>query len=73
MRLPYPKDFGTSEEHFKEDREYFNPSPSAPQWYHGELMGPGRRYEIQPEGYYYPGEVIFNEESNTVFVYLIFS
>ena len=73
MRIPYPDKYGTEEEHFNTPHEYYYPSPSAPDWYIEQLKGPGRRYEIHPEDYYYPGEVIIDDESGTVFVKLVFS
>ena len=72
MRLPYPRDFGTKEEHFNTPHEYFS-LPGAPDWYKVELKGAGRRYGIHPEGYHYPGEVIIDDESGIVYVRLIFS
>ena len=71
MRLPYPKNYGM--EHFNASHEYFHPGLSAPDWYKGEIKGSGRRYKIHPEGYYYPGEVIIDDASCTIFVKLIFS
>jgi hypothetical protein len=73
MRLPYPEDYGAKEEHLNTAHEYFSPDHSAPDWYKGELKGTGRRYEIHPEGYHYPGEVIIDDESGIVFVKLVFS
>jgi hypothetical protein len=73
MRLKYPKDYGSKEEHFGHGHQYFRPDPSAPDWYIEEIEGTGRRYEIQPEGYHYPGEVIVDYEKHLVFVMLVFS
>lgn len=72
MRLPYPNDFGR-EEHFTGSTVYFGPSPTTPSWYKEEVRGRGRRYEIQPEGDYYPGEVLIDDEEHVVYVHLIFS
>jgi hypothetical protein len=72
MRLPYPDDFGR-EEHFTGSTVYFTPSLTAPSWYREEVRGRGRRYEIQPEGDHYPGEVLIDDEEHVVYVHLMFS
>ena len=73
MRLAYPEDYKENEGLYNTPHEYFFPHHMAPDWYKGEIEGLGRRYEIQPDGYHYPGEVIIDDESGIVFVYLIFS
>jgi hypothetical protein len=76
MRVPFSEDFFNNvnfSEEFPDPNEYFNPDPQAPDWYIEELRGAGRRYNIKPKGYHYPGEVIIDDEKNIVFICLCFS
>ena len=73
MRLPYPKNDGVEKEYLNTQHEYYIPDLSAPDWYDGEIKGNGRRYEIHPDGYHYPGELIIDDASSTISVKLIFS
>lgn len=45
----------------------------APAWYDLELKGPFRIYEVQPPRYQFPGELVVDDETNTVYLHLIFS
>jgi hypothetical protein len=72
MRLMYPKDYDTNR-NFDDVNEYVSPRPSFPIWYKREVRGPARKYHVQPPRYQYPGEVLVDDETNTVYVYLIFS
>ena len=72
MRLYKPENYPYNLDDVNNSHEYFVPRP-CPDWYKEEIKGAGRRYEIQPEGYHYPGEVIIDYENNIVCVKLIFS
>ena len=74
MRIRIPEDYGTKEEHFNTPYdEYWRPRPATPEWYDGELKGNGRIYEVQPERYQFPGELIINDETNVIYIMLVFS
>jgi hypothetical protein len=73
MRLVYPGDYGADPNFSRGPHEYFFHDSRTPVWYKDEIKGAGRRFEFQPKGYHYPGELIFDEESNFVYVKLIFS
>ena len=49
-----------------------SPNPNVPDWYKDEIKQ-GRRYIINPEWGYYPGEVIVDDEEHFVFVKIIWS
>ena len=63
----------TEEQQTEASREVFPPHPNGPPWYRPGIDHPARSYEIQPEGYHYPGEVIVDDEQHAVYVYLCFS
>jgi hypothetical protein len=63
VRLPNPEDANV----------YYSPDPTMPPWYKQETKGPARRYHVQPPRYQYPGEVLVDDETNTVYVSLCFS
>jgi len=69
MKLPLPKGFQSVP---NEGNEYFVPR-HRPTWYKQEIRGPARKYLVQPPRYQLPGEVLVDEETNTVYVYLCFS
>ena len=73
MRLTYPDDFGTASSKPVDGAEYVRPSYSAPSWYKYEVKGPARKYHVQPPRYQLPGEVLVDDETHTVYVYLCFS
>ena len=73
MRLYDPKIYPYNKYDPNSSHEYIVPRRSIPDWYREEIKGAGRRYEIQPEGYHYPGEVIIDYENNIVYVKLVFS
>ncbi len=53
--------------------EYVAPHPAFPDWYKQEVRGPAHKYKVQPPRYQYPGEVLVDDETHTVYVHLIFS
>jgi hypothetical protein len=69
MRLPHHNKVQT----LSTSHEYFSPDPASPDWYHEEITQKGRLYEIQPEGYHYPGEIIIDDEISVVYIHLVFS
>lgn len=71
--VPVPEDEAASQGQEVGQPEVLLPHPNGPHWYRPRANGPTRRYEIQPEGYYYPGEVLVDDEQHVVYVYLIFS
>jgi len=74
MRLEHPRD-DQGNLIYRQDgqHEYFIPSSSAPPWYKQEIRGPARKYPLQPPRYQYPGEVLVDDETNTVYIYASFS
>jgi hypothetical protein len=68
-----PEETALGEQDEEADPRLLLPHPNGPKWYRPGLDHPARRYEIQPEGYHYPGEVIVDDEQNVVYVYLCFS
>jgi hypothetical protein len=66
---PLPEDFYLNES----GHEYFSPSPSAPSWYDPTLNTKGRKYEVPAVDYHNWGEVIINDETNIVFIKIIWS
>ena len=74
MRIPYPNNYFFQDDEIDISHEYFHQyGGGAPDWYKSGIRGPGRRYEIQPKGYHNPGEVIIDDQTNTIFVKLVFS
>jgi hypothetical protein len=73
MRLPYPKEYPPTWDPASDANEYFAPRSHWPSWYQQEIRGPARKYIVQPPRYQYPGEVLVDDETNTVYVYLCFS
>jgi hypothetical protein len=76
MRLPQPRPRSLGAEggfDMNDANEYVAPHPNSPDWYQQEVRGPARKYEVQPPRYQYPGEVLIDDETHTVYVYLIFS
>jgi hypothetical protein len=73
MRLEYPKDYFTNPDYQQDGNTYFHVSPSTPKWYKQEIRGPARKYIVQPPRYQYPGEVLVDDETSTVYVRLCFS
>jgi hypothetical protein len=71
MHLPYQKDRRYDAQH-----EYYFPMPSNPQWYDLTIKVKGRKYEIPGDpnnrGHNW-GTVIINDQTNTVFVNVIWS
>ena len=76
MRLYYPKDYSRSIEKITEidnsPHEYIHRMGSQHDWYDKEIKE-GRRYEFDVKGYHFPGELIWNQETNTIYVRLCFS
>lgn len=73
MRLPYPtKEYLETRDPATDANEYFSPR-HRPSWYKQEIRGPARKYLVQPPDYQFPGEVLIDDETNTVYVYLCFS
>jgi hypothetical protein len=70
MRLAHRNGSTPNEEQPEMGHEYFTPSPYVPKWYHQEITGQGRRYEFQPMESECYGELVFSEETNTVFIHL---
>lgn len=62
MLLPYPADGETSTEH-----RYFHPDPRYP-WFDPTIRNRGRRYTIPQDRNACGGEVIIDDEAQTVFV-----
>jgi hypothetical protein len=73
MRVEYPKDYLMNPNRPQDGNTYYSPDPTKPAWYKQEIRGPARKYMIQPPRYQYPGEVLVDDETNTVYVYLCFS
>ena len=73
-RLEYPKD-DQEDLIYQGDgqHEYFVPRPTAPAWYKQVIIGPARRYYLRPPRYQLPGEVLVDDETNTVYIYACFS
>jgi hypothetical protein len=65
MLLPYKKD---SYKH-----EYFMKPSSMPDWYSPTIKKQGRRFRIPAKNSHNWGEVIINDENNTVFIQIIWS
>ena len=72
-RWSVPEETETEAQQAETGREVFPPHPNGPPWYRPGIDHPARRYEIQPEGYQLPGEVIVDDEQHIVYVYLCFS
>ncbi|MEN6423970.1 MAG: hypothetical protein ABFE13_01300 [Phycisphaerales bacterium] len=53
--------------------EYFMPRSTTPAWYRQEIRGPTRRYILHFPGYQGRGEVLVDDETNTVYIYACFS
>lgn len=73
MRLAFPKQIPPTWDPTSDANEYFTPRPSKPNWYKQEIRGPARKYIVQPPRYQFPGEVLIDDETNTVYLYLCFS
>ena len=76
MYLPYyePNDFTDDkdwETYFR--HKYFFRHKSQPQWYNIEIRLKGRRYEIPSFKHHNWGSVIINDETNTVYINVIWS
>lgn len=73
-RLEYPED-SQGNVSFPQDgqHEYFIPRRTAPAWFKQVILGPARRYPLQPPRYQLPGEVLVDDETNTVYIYACFS
>jgi hypothetical protein len=73
MRLTLPDDYRTRW-YYSEDRAaYISPHHNSPSWYKQEIKGPARKYHVQPPRYQLPGEVLVDDETDTVYIYLCFS
>jgi hypothetical protein len=73
MRLPIPQPFPSTWDPSGDTNEYFAPRRHWPSWYKQEIRGPARKYIVQPPDYHYPGEVLVDDETSTVYVHLCFS
>ena len=73
MRLEYPRDHLGNLAYRQDGNTYFLPHSGKPTWYKQEIRGPARTYIVQPPRYQLPGEVLVDDETNTVYVYLCFS
>lgn len=73
MRLEYPKDYWSNPDYMEDGNIYYTPDPTVPRWYKREIRGPARRYFVQPPRYQFPGEVLVDDETNTVYIHLCFS
>ena len=73
MRVPYSKEFLETGRSDNDANEYVTPRGHWPKWYKQEIRGPARKYIVQPPDYQYPGEVLVDDETNTVYVHLCFS
>ena len=73
MRLKYPTDAQGHTIYQMDANEYIVPHGSTPSWYKQEIRGPARKYIVQPPEYQFPGEVLVDDETNTVYIYLCFS
>ncbi len=73
MRLRYTEESMRTVTDANGGHEYFTPRPSAPRWYKQEIRGPARRYIIQPPRYQFPGHVVVDDETNTIYIRLCFS
>ncbi len=72
MRLEYAENYWSNPDHPEDANVYYRPDPSKPQWYKSEITGPARKYIVQPPKYQSQGEVLVDDEINTVYVYLCF-
>lgn len=71
MHLPYEPN-----RKYDTDQEYYFPMPSNPQWYDLTIKVNGRKYEIPGDpnkGGHNWGTVIINDQTNTVFINVIWS
>lgn len=73
MRLKYPTDAQGNTIYQMDANEYIVPHGSTPSWYKQEIRGPARKYIVQPPEYQFPGQVLVDDETNTVYIYLLFS
>lgn len=73
MRLKYPTDAAGNTVYRMDANEYVTPRGNVPSWYKEEIRGPARKYKVQPPRDQFPGEVLIDEETNTVYIYLCFS
>jgi hypothetical protein len=73
MRLPLPQPLPSTWDRSMDAHEYFAPRSHWPHWYKQEIRGPARKYIVQPPDYHYPGEILVDDETSTVYVRLCFS
>jgi hypothetical protein len=73
MRLKYPTDENGNMMYPRDGNEYIIPRSNTPSWYMEEIRGPTRKYKVQPPRYQFPGEVLIDDETNTVYIYFCFS
>ncbi len=73
MRLKFGDEPEVNPNYPVDRTEYVSPRRSAPSWYKQEIRGPARKYHVQPPRYQLPGEVLVDDETNTIYVYLCFS
>lgn len=73
MKLERPKDYLTNPDYKEDGNIYYKPPGTMPHWYKRQIKGPARIYRIQPPRYQYPGEVLIDDETKTVYIYLCFS
>lgn len=76
MYLPYhePNDFADEadwEDHY--NHKYFFPQKDQPEWYDITIKLKGRRYKIPAFEHHNWGSVIINDETNTVYINVIWS
>jgi hypothetical protein len=75
MYLPYSKRENISVEDYQKHRRYIQPHDN-PKWFEPTIRVKGRRYEIPPDKDlrgHNSGEVIINDETNTVYINVIWS
>jgi hypothetical protein len=73
MRLKYPKDYLANSDDRQDGNTYYFPRSTTPMWYKQEVRGSARKYIVRPPRYQFPGEVLVDDETSTVYVYLCFS
>ncbi|MHC4721950.1 MAG: DUF4190 domain-containing protein [Planctomycetota bacterium] len=72
MHLPEPDNSQKTSDYYTLDHKHYDES-NYPSWYRPTMKVKGRRYLIPPDGYHNWGSVIINDETNTVYISVIWS
>jgi hypothetical protein len=73
--LPYPDPAPTDfyRQSQMDPNIYFRKYSMDPPWYNPTIKVKGKKYDVPPEGYNNRGEVIINDETNYVYIKIIWS